>query len=352
MQGGEPDGAIGTRTSKWTRRSTLGGLAAWAGAGLAGFGWETAAAEPPPETARIRILFDPEVPILCYAPQVIASELLRQEGFEEVVYAPYGEAPTDWETLASDVADISAGYGSDYIIGIDNNAPLTVLGGVHPGCVELIAGDRVADLSDLAGKRMVVTGPGSTQLIFLSLLLRYVGIDPERDIDWVYESDRRRWPEMLRAGDTDVVNAFPPQTLEMRAQGIGRVILNTGTDAPWRNFFCCLYTARSDFVRGKPIATKRALRALLKANDLCRRAPDVVARRLVETGAARDVEIAGAMLDELPYGAWRDYDPAATVRFFALRLREAGLIRASPQEVLERRTDFRILAALRRELKT
>ena len=45
----------------------------------------------------------------------------------------------------------------------------------------------------------------------------------------------------------------------------------------------------------------------------------------------------------IPYGKWRDYNPADTVRFYALRLQEAGMIKASPQKIIAQGTDWRFL---------
>jgi len=39
------------------------------------------------------------------------------------------------------------------------------------------------------------------------------------------------------------------------------------------------------------------------------------------------------------------------VRFYALRLREAGLIKATPQKILADGTDWRLLNELKKELK-
>ena len=41
-----------------------------------------------------------------------------------------------------------------------------------------------------------------------------------------------------------------------------------------------------------------------------------------------------------------------TLRFYALRLREAGFIKSSPQTIMSRGTDWRFLNELKRELKT
>jgi NitT/TauT family transport system substrate-binding protein len=55
---------------------------------------------------------------------------------------------------------------------------------------------------------------------------------------------------------------------------------------------------------------------------------------------------------ELPYGRWRDLDPEETVRFYALRLREAGMVKAAPQKLIAQGTDWRIFEQLKREMKT
>jgi NitT/TauT family transport system substrate-binding protein len=56
-------------------------------------------------------------------------------------------------------------------------------------------------------------------------------------------------------------------------------------------------------------------------------------------------------LKEIPYTRWREYDPDDTVRFYALRLRESGFIRATPNKILADGTDWRIFNEVKRELK-
>ena len=56
-------------------------------------------------------------------------------------------------------------------------------------------------------------------------------------------------------------------------------------------------------------------------------------------------------LRDNPYDKWRDYDPSDTIRFYALRLREAGMIKSSPQKILAQNTDWGFLNELKRELK-
>jgi NitT/TauT family transport system substrate-binding protein len=100
-----------------------------------------------------------------------------------------------------------------------------------------------------------------------------------------------------------------------------------------------------------PVATKRALRAILKSTDLCASDPVGTARRLVEGGFATRYDYALQTLKEIPYNKWREYDPEDTLRFYALRLREAGMIKSNPNRIIAESTDWRFLNELKRELK-
>lgn len=339
------------RHSSWTRRQVLGRISAAAGAGLLGLGTRPAVAEPPPETRTIRLPFIPQGYGLCVAPQWLAKEFLHLEGFTDVRYVDYRGAATEYEMLSAGTIDMSASFGSDLVVGIDTGNPIVVLSGLHAGCVEVFANDRVPTLRDIGGKRVAITRKGFTEHIFFSSVVAFVGLDPERDIEWVKEPDRRKWPWLLEKGKVDVVFAFPPHNLVIREKQVGHVILNTTTDEPWRHFFCCMIAARRDFMRDYPIATKRALRALVKAIELCEADREGAAQRLVARRAIDRYDFALKTLEEIPYGAWRTYDPEASLRFLALRLREAGLVKMTPNEILERGTDFRFIDELRRELK-
>jgi hypothetical protein len=57
-------------------------------------------------------------------------------------------------------------------------------------------------------------------------------------------------------------------------------------------------------------------------------------------------------LQEVPYNKWREYDPEDTLRFYALRLREAGMIKSTPNKLIADATDWRFLNELKRELKS
>jgi len=156
---------------------------------------------------------------------------------------------------------------------------------------------------------------------------------------------------LLADGKIDAVLGFPPVSQELRASKIGHVVLDSRVDRPWSQYFCCMLTAHRDFVRRNPMATKRAMRAILKANDICAFEPERVAQRLVDWGYATRYEHAVQALRELPYAKWHEYDAEDAVRFYALRLHEARMIKSTPQRIIVQGTDWRFLNELKKELK-
>jgi NitT/TauT family transport system substrate-binding protein len=122
-------------------------------------------------------------------------------------------------------------------------------------------------------------------------------------------------------------------------------------DRPWSQYFYCMVGGNPEYVRNHPVASKRALRAMLKAADLCATEPAHVARQLVDGGFTPRYEYALQALREIPYDKWREYDPEDTIRFYALRLRDVGFIKSTPQKIIAENTDWRFLNELKREPK-
>jgi NitT/TauT family transport system substrate-binding protein len=306
-----------------------------------------AAAEPPPETTRLRLI---KTPALCWAPQYAAEELLRAEGFTDVTYVeqPVGIPVSKFVTGGE--ADLSMNYVAPNLVRVDQGDPVVFLTGVHVGCFEVFGGPRLRRISDLKGKTVSVTTIGGTDYIFFASIAAYVGLNPRKDIRWeVHDPD-----EGLRLFVDGKVDAFigtPPRPQELRARKIGHVIVNSAVDRPWSQYFCCLLMGSREFVRKHPVATKRAMRAILKAADLCGTEPERVARALVDKRFTSRYDYAVQVLKELPYGKWREYDPEDTIRFYALRLHEAGMIKSSPQKLILQASDWRFLAERRKELK-
>ncbi|MGH6913052.1 MAG: ABC transporter substrate-binding protein [Geminicoccales bacterium] len=303
--------------------------------------------EGPPESTTIRLS---KIPGICIAPQYVAEELLRAEGFTDVRYVALEAGAGNATGIARGEVDFSLNFAAPLVIPIDAGEPIKALAGVHPGCFELFANERVRSILDLKGKSVGVGGLGSTPHVFLAVMATYVGLDPVADINWV-TSPSVRPKDLFVEGKIDAFLGFPPEPQELRARKIGHVILNSAVDRPWSQYFCCLLAGNADFIDQHPIATKRVVRAILKATDLCVAEPERVAQRLVDRGFTQQYDYALQSLTEVPYKSWREYDPEDTMRFYALRLHEAGMITSNPNEILAEGTDWRFLNELKRELK-
>lgn len=328
------------------RREFLRQVVAGAAAGAAGA--RSAGAEPPPETPRLRMSrtrFG-----ICVAPKYVADEFLRAEGFSDIQYVEIASNPEGFRALAAGETDVETTFVPSFISRIEAGDPFVILAGLHAGCFELIGGPSVRAIRDLKGKSIGVGPEGGPDRAFVASMLAHVGLDPRTDVRWVTlgvgESVAR-----FAEGRVDAILGLPPVPQDVRARGIGHVVVNSATDRPWSQYFCCVVAANKTFVRRHPTATKRALRAIVKAIDVCAADPAKAARRLLDRGVAERYELALQSLKDVPYARWREYDVEDSIRFYALRMHEAGMIKTNPKRIIAEGTDWRFLKELRKELK-
>ena len=107
------------------RRRFLATLSSATTAGLFG-GAKAFAEELPPETTRIRLY---DWTGVCIAPQFVAEEFLKSEGFTDVQYLrdePTGSLPNP--LLASGAIDINSQFSAPSITRIEDGDPVVFLG--------------------------------------------------------------------------------------------------------------------------------------------------------------------------------------------------------------------------------
>src|SRR5215475_6508223 len=328
------------------RRRFLSTLSSAGAAGLFGCS-NSVAQEAPPETTTIRLAKNPS---LCIAPQYVAEELLRAEGFVDVRYVMSDAGIRQSKALASGEIDLTLHFSAPLLIPIDAGDKITIIGGVHVGCFELLGHEGIRSIADLKGKTVSIPAPGASPHVFVATLAAHDGLDPAKDINWVTNPSVASM-QLFADGKVDAWLGFPPEPQQLRARKIGHVIVNSAVDRPWSQYFCCMLAGNRDFIRKNPIATKRVLRAILKATDFCASDPAAAARRMVDRGFTTEYDYALQTLNEVPYNKWRAYDPEDTIRFFSLRLHEVGMIKSSPNKILADGTDWRFFNELKRELK-
>jgi NitT/TauT family transport system substrate-binding protein len=330
---------------QFTRRHFIAGASALGAASALGIP-SPASADPPPETRKLRLY---RYPAVCIAPQYIAEVLLRAEGFHELEYVD-GPENDPGPFVGPGKADLDADTVTGILTYLNAGVPIVTLAGMHLGCYELFGSTSVRSVRDLKGKSVPVDGIGGAKHLLLSSMVAYVGLDPRKDVEWAvlpHEESMR----LFEQGKLDAFLGYPPEPQELRAKKVGRVILNTATDKPWSQYYCCMVLTHREFAQKNPIATKRALRAMLKAADLCVQDPEWAARQMVDKGFAQNYAHALETLREVRYDVWRSYNPEDTLRFHALRLHDAGMLGSTPHRLIAQGTDWRFLNELKKELK-
>jgi NitT/TauT family transport system substrate-binding protein len=298
------------------------------------------------ESPRLRVV---QTPSMCQSPLYVAQDLLRREGFTDLQYVKKPGPKWNGLAIASGEADITMHFAGPVILQIEAGDPIVVLAGAHVGCFELFGNDRVQAIRDLKGKIVAIPELGAPGHVFLATMLAQVGLDPRTDVIWTSHEPAEAI-QLLADGQVDAYLGFPPDPQEMHARGIGHVVVNSMVDRPWSQYFCCMVVANREFVTRHPVATTRALRAILNGIDLSGHDPEGAVRFLVDHGYTTEYDYTLQAVSTIHAGGWRaDYDAEDTLRYYALRLYEAGVITSSPDKIIARGTDWRFLAEVRRD---
>ena len=317
-----------------------------------GGGEEVKDSEPdlkaPPETTAIRLFSLP--PANCIAPQYTAEPFLREEGFSDIQY-PRLTYKDVMPRLAAGEVDFGVGYMALLAPYIADGAPFVMLGGIHLGCWQVVATGDIKSMRDFKGKTVAIAGRRFTDGLFMALTLANVGLDINKDVN-VITPPPTEFAQLLSSNQVDAVVALPPFSADLRAKGIGRVVLDSVVDPPWSNYYCCTAWANRGWLEKHPVAAKRALRAMVRGADVVDKDPQGAARFMVDRGYTTNFDYTCDLFKRMPYDAWRTYDPVDSVRFYSLRLKEAGLMDATPEQILDRGTDFRYIEQLRKELRS
>ena len=141
-----------------SRRRFLTTISMAGAAGLVGVP-RVRAAEGALETTGVRLL---KFPGICIAPQYVAEDLLRTEGFADIRYLDAGPSVELAVEVGRGDADFTLEFAARAIQAIDGGGAITALAGLHVGCYELFAKEEIRSVGDLKGKSVGVQNAGDS----------------------------------------------------------------------------------------------------------------------------------------------------------------------------------------------
>jgi NitT/TauT family transport system substrate-binding protein len=312
----------------------------------------SAAPLPPPETTTIRLA----APSPCDPWFWLSDGFLREEGFTDIRYRA--------GTPDAGTADFGVSYGNFFVGTVDvGGIPTVAVAGMHTGCLMVFARPEIRTVADLRGKTIAVnskiTKVGDKSVTgldygFMTSLFAHIGMQPTDATFVEVGEDKSVVPEFV-GGKADAILTASSQgpLLLANPKNPGGVILDTSLDKPWSQNYCCLLVTNRDWAKTNPVALKRATRAFLRGVDAGNRDRRAAAKSAIDQGTYKDPITEQILYDVIKDESfdWRDYDPEETIRFFALRLADAKLIKKTPQQIIAEGADLAWFRQLRKELK-
>jgi len=238
-----------------TRRRFLTNLSVAGAAGLLRAP-RVLAAEGALETTTVRL---PKDQSICVAPQDVAEDLLRAEGFTDIRYVSLPSGSYTPDGIERGAIDFGLNLASMQVAGIDRGVAMKTLAGVHVGCFELFVNEDVRSVIELRGRSVGVRALGSPEHLFLSVIAAQVGIDPGKEIRWITSGPKIKPKQLFIEGKIDAFLGFPPEPQELRARKIGRIVLDSSVDRPFAIFL--LYAGGQRRLCATPSGRHQARRA-------------------------------------------------------------------------------------------
>lgn len=206
-----------------------------------------------------------------FAPLWIAQDKGIFNKYGLAVDLKYMLSATGTQALLSGSVDIvnpatelvEAGLGGArvaFIIGILNRAVLSVY-----------SKPELKQLSDLRGKVLGVTLPGSTTDLTAKILLQQAGMVPGKDVQITHLQGMPDIITALSQGRIDAGIISAPTTLKAKQAGLKELVDITARNVPM--IHAGLATTR-DFIKSSPDKVRRYVQAYIEANKIARTDPE------------------------------------------------------------------------------
>lgn len=124
----------------------------------------------------------------------------------------------------------------------------------------------------LKGKKLGMSTPGSPSDVFLRVMLKYHGLNPDKDVQIVRVGSIAGLFAALQSGQIDGYILSPPSPQQAEAAGVGTVLVrNTkGEDPALSKFTYVNMCTSSQYMNKNPAAVRAYVKSIQQANDWMR----------------------------------------------------------------------------------
>ncbi|MGM7671583.1 ABC transporter substrate-binding protein [Microbacterium sp. A93] len=247
--------------------AAIGAVVVLAAAGCA----STTPAADQPERTTLNIGYFPVVsPVPIMQDQDLLADLGYDVNWVEITQGLPGAASAlaagqldmTWGNSASATVIFSQSPDAAFFVGQSFvNANVTIVG----------ADSGIKSIEDLAGEKVVVSGPKTASTLFFEIGLKSAGIEPGGN-EYFVSGTGPGMVGVLESGDVDVAATYVPYAADMVLKGIGEILFTgsdvLGADAPGDGFI-----VSQSFAKKHPDAVVEVLRAQFAATDVIKDSP-------------------------------------------------------------------------------
>jgi NitT/TauT family transport system substrate-binding protein len=281
---------------------------------------------PALKKARIGIPGD----VSCNAPLFVAYEknIFKEEGLDAELIRG------DWdfikESLALGKIDVTQGMVMTYLKPIEQGLDVKFTAGVHKGCMHVLTAkdSPLSKPEDLKGNRIGVSQMGGSPWFFAARVIGSLGMDIKHDVKWkVYPLAELK--QALEKKEVDAISVADPTGELLLSEGFAKDIVNSSTDAPYKDEYCCVVVLSGQLIKSDPDTAARLTRAILKAAKWVSSNPQSAAEICVEKKyMSATVELNARVLAQLNYIPSVEGGAEAT-KTAASAMQKAGILDAS-----------------------
>lgn len=155
--------------------------------------------------------------------------------------------------------DLAFGDATGFVLAVEKGASLVNVGwGADRIAYRLMAPPQIKTFADLRGKVVAASGPLEVYTTVLRELLKKGGLDPDKDVTFVYSGSQGQRFAALAGGAVQAGLIAIPANLELAAKGFHSLASTTDL---YPTLSVSALIARSDWVQAHPDVIRRYLRA-------------------------------------------------------------------------------------------